>query len=87
VPPDAAVWVELTAPDGEAWAWGEPEARERVVGPAEDFCLVVTQRRDVGDTSLVTQGDIAAQWMDIAQAFAGPQGARSSRSGRNNLDD
>jgi hypothetical protein len=45
-----------------------------VHGPALDFCLVVTQRRHVDDTALVTVGDIARQWMLNAQAFAGPKG-------------
>ena len=47
----------------------------RVEGTALDFCLVVTQRRHVDDTALATQGDVASEWMTIAQAFAGPPGA------------
>jgi hypothetical protein len=42
-----------------------------VSGPAEDFCLVVTQRRHVDDTALVVNGDAARDWMLKAQAFAG----------------
>ena len=37
--------VELTAPDGSAWTWGPEDAAQRVTGSAEDFCLLVTQRR------------------------------------------
>ena len=44
----------------------------RITGPALDFCLVATQRRHVDDTSLVVVGDAAADWMRVAQAFAGP---------------
>ena len=40
-----------------------------------DFCLLVTQRRHVADTALVPEGDIATEWLTIAQAFAGPPGA------------
>jgi hypothetical protein len=36
---------------------------------------VVTQRRHVDDTDLVVTGDMAREWMQIAQAFAGPPGA------------
>ena len=70
--PQAPVRVELTAPNGDVWTWGEEEAANRVLGPAEDFCLVVTQRRHVDDTALETRGDVARQWMIYAQCFAGP---------------
>ena len=71
-PPTTDVRVELDAPDGDTWSWGEPTAADRVVGPAVDFCLVVTQRRHVGDTGLVATGTTADEWLSIAQAFAGP---------------
>ena len=72
--PDRPVRVDLTAPDGTAWTWGPPDAADRVTGPALDFCLVVTQRRHLADTSLRAAGPVAGQWLDIAQAFAGPPG-------------
>ena len=71
--PDAEVYVALTAPSGETWEWGSP-AENRVTGPALDFCLVVTQRRHVADSSLVIEGPEATEWMSVAQAFAGPPG-------------
>ena len=70
-PPDAEVRVELAAPSGDQWTWGPGDAPNRVIGPAEDFCLVVTQRRHVADTGLIVIGDAAADWMSKAQAFAG----------------
>ena len=72
VPPDAPVFVELTAPSGATWTWGPDDATDRVTGPAEDFCLVVTQRRHVDDTVLHVDGDAAREWLLYAQAFAGP---------------
>lgn len=69
--PDTEIFVRLTGPDGDTWTWGDPSAAERVEGSAHDFCLVVTQRRHLADTGLVTQGDAAREWMEIAQAFAG----------------
>lgn len=72
--PTDDVRVELEAPDGSLWVWGEESADDRVEGPALDFCLVVTQRRHVDDTDLRASGPIAAEWMGIAQAFAGPPG-------------
>jgi len=72
--PDVPVRVELAGPDGETWAWGPDHAADRVTGPAEDFCLVVTQRRNRADTGLVATGPVAEQWLDVAQAYAGSPG-------------
>jgi uncharacterized protein (TIGR03084 family) len=72
--PAEPVRVELTGPDGDVWAWGPPDAANRVTGPALDFCLLVTQRRHRSDTAITAEGQVANQWLDIAQAFAGPPG-------------
>ncbi len=64
--------VELTSPSGETWIWNEDQRENLVTGSAEDFCLVVSQRRHIDDTGLKTKGEIAREWMLIAQAFAGP---------------
>ena len=69
--PATEVAVELTGPTGETWNWGPTDAASRITGPAGDFCAVVTQRRHVTDTDLVLTGDEAADWMEVAQAFAG----------------
>ncbi len=66
--------VELTAPDGSAWTWGPEDAPQRVTGSAEDFCLLVTQRRSPATLDVAAQGDDAQRWLTIAQAFAGPPG-------------
>ncbi len=70
--PDVAVRVELEAPGGATWTFGEDDAAETITGPAADFCLVVTQRRHLDDTNLVVDGDAAREWMSKAQIFAGP---------------
>jgi uncharacterized protein (TIGR03084 family) len=70
--PDVPVTVDLEAPDGSRWTWGDPDSREKVTGPALDFCYVVTQRRHLSDTELVARGPFAIQWLKVAQAFAGP---------------
>ncbi len=73
--PTAPVRVELTGPHERGiWSWGAPEATNHVTGPALDFCLVVTQRRHLLDTRLAVVGDVATEWMAVAQAFAGPPG-------------
>lgn len=72
--PQEEVRLELTSPQGELWTWGEDDAREWIRGNAEEFCLVVTQRRHVSETCLEVEGAGAREWMKIAQAFAGPPG-------------
>jgi uncharacterized protein (TIGR03084 family) len=71
--PDEPVAVDLGGPAGDRWVWNEA-ALQTVRGDALDFCLVVTQRRHVEDTSLEMQGPLAREWMSIAQAYAGPPG-------------
>jgi uncharacterized protein (TIGR03084 family) len=68
--PRGDVRLELTNPSGDLWTWGRDDAEDTVKGPAEEFCLVVTQRRHVDDTSLVT-GELGHHWLVRAQAFAG----------------
>lgn len=72
--PTEPVFVELAAPSGGTWTFGEPDATDRVTGSATDFCRVVTQRRHIADTTLRIEGPAAIAWMEIAQAFAGPPG-------------
>ncbi|MEU7139604.1 TIGR03084 family metal-binding protein [Nocardia sp. NPDC046473] len=73
-PPTAEFRIELTAPDGTIWSWGPEDAAQRVTGSALDFCLLVTQRRHPDDLALETVGADAAEWLTLAQAFAGPTG-------------
>ncbi len=73
-PPSAPFRVELTGPSGALWTWGPDDAAQHVVGPALDFCLLVTQRRHRDDLAVVATGADANAWLDIAQAFAGPPG-------------
>lgn len=74
VPPEP-VRVDLRGPSGELWRWGPDTATEKIGGPAQDFCLVVSQRRHYQDTQLEVTGQVARQWMLLAQAFAGPPAA------------
>jgi uncharacterized protein (TIGR03084 family) len=80
--PDVEVRVELDAPDSTVWSWGPEDAPDRIIGPAEDFCLVVTQRCNVADTALRAEGRAAAEWMDLAQSFAGPPTRRAPEASR-----
>ena len=75
--PSVPVRVELVPPSAgvAAWTWGPADAKDRITGPALDFCLLVTQRRHRDDVALDIEGPAAAEWMAIAQAFAGAAGA------------
>ncbi|EIV92842.1 TIGR03084 family metal-binding protein [Frankia sp. QA3] len=73
-PPAEEFRIELVGPGDQVWAWGPAGARQGVTGPALDFCLLVTRRRHRDDLALRCRGAQADQWLDIAQAFAGPPG-------------
>lgn len=79
--PEAEVFVSLTAPDGAAWTWGDPDAAQRITGPALHFCLLATRRRHRDDLDLHATGPDAEHWLAIAQAFAGPPGSGRPPSG------
>ncbi|HZP46358.1 MAG TPA: TIGR03084 family metal-binding protein [Candidatus Binataceae bacterium] len=64
--------VRLTAPSGALWEWGAADSANLIEGLAVEFCQVVAQTRNVADTGLRVVGATAAQWMAIAQCFAGP---------------
>ena len=74
--PQEPVRLELTGPgnDTPLWTFGPEDAQNRVTGSALDFCLLVTQRRHRADLDLWAEGPVANEWLDIAQAFAGPPG-------------
>jgi uncharacterized protein (TIGR03084 family) len=74
-PPAEPFRVELRAPDGSIWSWGPDDAAQRVTGSAEDFCMLVTQRRPRSALDVQAVGDDAEKWLGIAQAFAGPPGS------------
>ncbi|GAA3677345.1 TIGR03084 family metal-binding protein [Arthrobacter ginkgonis] len=65
--------VEL-ASDGETWSWGPDDAAQKVVGDALDFALLATRRRHRDDCAVQASGNLADQWLDIIQAYAGPPG-------------
>ena len=73
-PPDTPLRIELVAPSGAVWHWGPDGAPDRISGVAGEFCRVVTQRIHPADTALRTEGAAAAEFLTVAQAFAGPPG-------------
>lgn len=71
-PPENKPHVRLRAPSGAIWTWHEPAEDNLIEGLAEEFCQVVTQVRNIADTTLKVTGEVATQWMSMAQCFAGP---------------
>ena len=74
--PTDAIRVDVSLPSGARLLLGPADARNVVEGHGYELALVVTQRRHVGDTSLHAWGALAQEWLHIAQAFAGPPGAK-----------
>jgi enediyne biosynthesis protein E11 len=73
-PPDVEFRYEFTAPSGITWEFGPADAENRVTGPAVDFCMLVTRRRNRADLAIQATGAEADKWMDIAQAYRGSPG-------------
>ena len=71
-PPETMPFLKLKAPSGEVWEFGEKSNTEKIKGDAVEFCQVVTQTRNIADTSLKVTGQTANTWMQNAQCFAGP---------------
>lgn len=69
--PPAMPSIRLDTPFGETWDW-PGSADDSVQGEAMAFCQVVTQTRNIADTTLSVRGETARHWMSIAQCFAGP---------------
>ena len=70
--PPVKPYLRLIAPSGAVWTWNDASDDDRIDGTAVDFARVVTQVRNIADTTLEVRGDAAKQWMSIAQCFAGP---------------
>ncbi|MCP5182602.1 MAG: TIGR03084 family protein [Pseudomonadales bacterium] len=70
--PEPTPGLRLVSPLGETWTYGDVAGEELVSGSAEAFCQVVTQVRNIADTTLEVRGPNAQAWMAIAQCFAGP---------------
>ena len=69
--PAETPYLKLTSPSGDIWEFNNQENENRIEGLAEEFCQVVTQVRNIDDVKLSVKGDIAKEWMSIAQCFAG----------------
>ncbi|UOZ06670.1 maleylpyruvate isomerase family mycothiol-dependent enzyme [Amycolatopsis sp. WQ 127309] len=66
-PPAEQFRFELRAPSGARWDFGPEDATDRVAGPAEDFCLLVTGRRYAEDLALTFTGGRTAEWLELLE--------------------
>jgi uncharacterized protein (TIGR03084 family) len=65
------VAVELTAPGGGTWAFGDPRtATTTVRGPAVDFCEVAARRLDPADSNLTATGPDAHRVLALVRTYA-----------------
>ncbi|HLS49944.1 MAG TPA: TIGR03084 family metal-binding protein, partial [Actinomycetaceae bacterium] len=79
--PDEPFRVVVHAPGGEEWAWGPPDAAERVTAEAYDFALLATRRLHPDDAEVSAVGERATAWLEVIQAFAGPSGPQRAVRG------
>lgn len=70
--PQAMPFLKLKSPPGDVWEFGKTENTNSIEGTAVEFSQVVTQTRNIADTSLKIVGEISKTWMENAQCFAGP---------------
>jgi uncharacterized protein (TIGR03084 family) len=65
------VAVELTAPDGGTWTFGDLRtARTTVRGPATDFCEVAARRLDPAESGLTATGPDATDVLALVRTYA-----------------
>ena len=70
--PSTMPLIKLNSPSGIEWQFGDEASLENIRGEAIEFAQVVTQTRNIADTSLKVVGEGAQIWMKHAQCFAGP---------------
>jgi uncharacterized protein (TIGR03084 family) len=65
------VAVELTAPDGGTWAFGDVDTATTMVrGPATDFCEVAARRLDPADSRLTATGPDGQDVLSLVRTYA-----------------
>ena len=69
-PAGRTLLVELVGPSGQEWAYGPPDATDRIAGPAGEWCRVAVQRLRRADApGLKAEGPLAELALDHARAF------------------
>lgn len=66
--PGHGIRLELIAPSGNLWAYGPQDSRQAISGRAEDFCLLMTNRRRPQELTLAADGEEATRWLTAEHA-------------------
>jgi uncharacterized protein (TIGR03084 family) len=64
------VYCELTAPDGQTWRFGDPDAPSTIIGPAGEFCRVGARRLAAADSTLKATGPHGPQALAVLRNYA-----------------
>ena len=65
------VFCELTAPDGDTWRYGPPDADSAIKGSAGAFCRVGAQRLAPDDSGLIGSGPYGPAALRVLRNYAG----------------
>ncbi|MGI9576635.1 MAG: maleylpyruvate isomerase family mycothiol-dependent enzyme [Microthrixaceae bacterium] len=60
----------LTAPGGDEWTFGDPDASTIIRGRALELCEVAGQRADAADTGLLGEGPDSTRTLELVRTFA-----------------
>ena len=69
--PNEVPYISLILPSGKVINYNEKNDFNFVKGSAVEFCQVVSQTRNILDTTLKVKGRVSKEWMKFAQCFAG----------------
>ncbi len=69
--PKSKPFIFLKLPSGKEISYNDQNNNNFIKGSAVEFCQVVTQVRNISDTSLNVKGNNSTTWMRYAQCFAG----------------
>ena len=64
------VYCELTAPDGQRWRFGDPDAPSTITGPAGEFCRVGARRLAPAASTLKATGPHGPQALAVLRNYA-----------------
>lgn len=64
------VFVALTLPSGDTWAYGDPSTPDQIRGSASEFCRIGARRLAPADTAMVTAGPHATQALRVLRNYA-----------------
>ena len=68
--PDQQVYCRLTAPDGQTWEFGRPDAASSITGSAGAFCRVAAQRLAPEQSGLRAEGPHGTAALSVLRTYA-----------------